>query len=81
MTADHRPRRSGGKRNSPDTRRFYEIVAVCGTTLKSVIQEKFGYGIMSAIDFKMVADEAAPPARPSAGASRWTPCPFLRAEK
>jgi cyanate lyase len=33
--------------------RFYELVAVYGTTLKDVIQEKFGYGIMSAIDFKM----------------------------
>jgi cyanate lyase len=33
--------------------RFYEIVAVYGTTIKDVIQEKFGYGIMSAIDFRM----------------------------
>jgi cyanate lyase len=33
--------------------RFYEIVAIYGTTLKDVIQEKFGYGIMSAIDFRM----------------------------
>ena len=33
--------------------RFYELVAVYGTTIKDVIQEKFGYGIMSAIDFKM----------------------------
>ena len=33
--------------------RFYEIVQVYGLTLKSVIQEKFGDGIMSAIDFSM----------------------------
>jgi cyanate lyase len=33
--------------------RFYELVAVYGTTFKEVIQEKFGYGIMSAIDFRM----------------------------
>jgi cyanate lyase len=33
--------------------RFYELVAVYGTTIKDVIQEKFGYGIMSAIDFRM----------------------------
>ena len=33
--------------------RFYELVAVYGTTFKEVIQEKFGHGIMSAIDFKM----------------------------
>lgn len=33
--------------------RFYEIVGVYGETLKEVIQEKFGDGIMSAIDFSM----------------------------
>ncbi|AKU28025.1 MAG: cyanase [Parageobacillus thermoglucosidasius] len=33
--------------------RFYEIIQVYGTTLKEVIQEMFGEGIMSAIDFRM----------------------------
>ncbi len=33
--------------------RFYEILQVYGTTLKDVIQEKCGGGIMSAIDFTM----------------------------
>ncbi|KZN14869.1 cyanase [Marinomonas sp. TW1] len=33
--------------------RLYEIVGVYGPTLKEVIQEKFGDGIMSAIDFSM----------------------------
>jgi len=33
--------------------RFYEIVQVYGTTLKAVIHEQFGDGIMSAIDFTM----------------------------
>ena len=33
--------------------RFYEILAVYGLPLKDVIQEKFGDGIMSAIDFTM----------------------------
>jgi len=33
--------------------RLYEIVGVYGETLKEVIQEKFGDGIMSAIDFSM----------------------------
>ncbi len=33
--------------------RFYEIVQVYGTTLKAVIHEEFGDGIMSAIDFSM----------------------------
>ena len=33
--------------------RFYEILCVYGTTLKDVIQEKCGDGIMSAIDFTL----------------------------
>ncbi len=33
--------------------RLYEIVGVYGETLKEVIQEQFGDGIMSAIDFSM----------------------------
>jgi cyanate lyase len=31
--------------------RFYELVHVYGTTLKALIHEEFGDGIMSAIDF------------------------------
>ena len=33
--------------------RFYEIVGVYGPTLKALIHEEFGDGIMSAIDFDM----------------------------
>jgi cyanate lyase len=33
--------------------RFYELVAVYGTTFKELIHEEFGDGIMSAIDFRM----------------------------
>lgn len=33
--------------------RFYELVNVYGTTLKELIHEEFGDGIMSAIDFEM----------------------------
>ncbi|WP_319413666.1 cyanase [uncultured Cohaesibacter sp.] len=33
--------------------RFYEIVGVYGSTLKALIHEEFGDGIMSAIDFDM----------------------------
>jgi cyanate lyase len=33
--------------------RFYELVHVYGTTLKALIHEEFGDGIMSAIDFQM----------------------------
>ncbi|MGD9862705.1 MAG: cyanase [Pseudodonghicola sp.] len=37
----------------PCVYRFYEIVGVYGPTLKALIHEKFGDGIMSAIDFDM----------------------------
>jgi cyanate lyase len=33
--------------------RFYELVQVYGTTWKALIEEEFGDGIMSAIDFDM----------------------------
>ena len=33
--------------------RFYELVQVYGTTWKALIQDEFGDGIMSAIDFEM----------------------------
>jgi cyanate lyase len=37
----------------PTIYRFYEIVQVYGTTLKDLIHEEFGDGIMSAIDFDL----------------------------
>ena len=37
----------------PCVYRLYEIVGVYGTTIKDLIQEEFGDGIMSAIDFDM----------------------------
>lgn len=33
--------------------RWYEVVSVYGTTIKELIHEEFGDGIMSAIDFSM----------------------------
>ncbi len=33
--------------------RFYELVMVYGTTVKELVHEEFGDGIMSAIDFSM----------------------------
>ena len=36
--------------------RFYELVQVYGTTWKALIQEEFGDGIMSAIDFDMALE-------------------------
>ena len=41
--------------------RLYEIVGVYGPTLKEVIQEKFGDGIMSAIDFYMSVERKHDP--------------------
>ena len=41
--------------------RLYEIVGVYGPTLKEVIQEKFGDGIMSAIDFNMSVEKEEDP--------------------
>jgi cyanate lyase len=41
--------------------RFYEILQVYGMPLKDVIQEKFGDGIMSAIDFSMHVDKVEDP--------------------
>jgi cyanate lyase len=37
--------------------RFYEIMQVYGMSLKAVIHEKFGDGIMSAIDFTLEVDK------------------------
>lgn len=41
--------------------RFYEIMQVYGMPLKDVIQEKFGDGIMSAIDFTLEVDKVEDP--------------------
>ena len=41
--------------------RFYEIMQVYGTTIKAVVNEKFGEGIMSAIDFELSIDKKQDP--------------------
>lgn len=41
--------------------RFYEIMQVYGMALKAVIHEKFGDGIMSAIDFTLDVDKEQDP--------------------
>lgn len=41
--------------------RFYEILLVYGGTLKEIIHEKFGDGIMSAIDFTMDINKVEDP--------------------
>jgi len=41
--------------------RFYEIMQVYGMPIKEVIHEKFGDGIMSAIDFTLEVDKVEDP--------------------
>jgi cyanate lyase len=41
--------------------RFYELVQVYGTTWKAMIEEEFGDGIMSAIDFDMTMERQPDP--------------------
>ena len=41
--------------------RFYELVMVNGPALKALIEEEFGDGIMSAIDFDLELDRLAHP--------------------
>ena len=41
--------------------RFYEILQVYGMPLKAVIHEKFGDGIMSAVDFTMAVEKEEDP--------------------
>lgn len=46
----------------PVVYRLYEVVGVYGDTIKEIIGEKFGDGIMSAIDFSMDIDKEENPA-------------------
>ncbi|WP_447651805.1 cyanase [Pseudomonas abietaniphila] len=42
-----------GVPTDPTVYRFYEMIQVYGTTLKAIVHEQFGDGIISAINFKM----------------------------
>jgi len=50
-----------GPPTDPLIYRFYELVQVYGTTFKELIQEEFGDGIMSAIDFDMKMERLPDP--------------------
>ncbi|MDH6244095.1 cyanase [Mycobacterium sp. OTB74] len=43
----------GGVPTDPTIYRFYEMLQVYGTTLKALVHEEFGDGIISAINFKL----------------------------
>ncbi len=45
----------------PAIYRFYEMMQVYGTTLKALVHEQFGDGIISAINFKMDIKKVADP--------------------
>jgi cyanate lyase len=47
--------------SDPLVYRFYELVSVYGTTIKELIHEEFGDGIMSAIDFEMAISRESDP--------------------
>ncbi len=51
----------GAAPTDPLIYRFYELVQVYGTTWKELIQEEFGDGIMSAIDFDMTIERQPDP--------------------
>jgi cyanate lyase len=46
----------------PTIYRFYEVLQVYGPTIKELIHEQFGDGIMSAINFRMDVARVADPA-------------------
>jgi len=43
----------GGVPTDPTIYRFYEMLQVYGSTLKALVHEQFGDGIISAINFKL----------------------------
>jgi cyanate lyase len=43
----------GGIPTDPTIYRFYEMIQIYGTTLKALVHEQFGDGIISAINFKL----------------------------
>lgn len=50
-----------GVPTDPTIYRFYEIVQVYGTTLKALVHEKFGDGIISAINFTLKVEKVKDP--------------------
>lgn len=53
MTVPYRGSLKSAVPTDPLIYRLYEIVMIYGTTMKGLIEEEFGDGIMSAIDFDM----------------------------
>ncbi|MFF5125887.1 cyanase [Streptomyces syringium] len=51
----------GAVPTDPTIYRFYEMLQVYGTTLKALVHEQFGDGIISAINFKLDVKKVADP--------------------
>jgi cyanate lyase len=51
----------GGVPSDPTVYRFYEMIQIYGTTLKALVHEEFGDGIISAINFKLDMQKVADP--------------------
>ncbi|MFF4814393.1 cyanase [Kitasatospora sp. NPDC001309] len=51
----------GGIPTDPTVYRFYEMLQVYGTTLKALVHEQLGDGIISAINFKLDVRKVADP--------------------
>ncbi|MFY4723135.1 cyanase [Streptomyces sp. LaBMicrA B280] len=51
----------GAVPTDPTIYRFYEMLQVYGTTLKALVHEEFGDGIISAINFKLDVKKVADP--------------------
>ncbi|MCX4966762.1 cyanase [Streptomyces sp. NBC_00654] len=51
----------GGIPTDPTIYRFYEMLQVYGTTLKALVHEQFGDGIISAINFTLDVKKVADP--------------------
>ncbi|MFB7463513.1 cyanase [Streptomyces sp. NPDC056224] len=51
----------GGLPTDPTIYRFHEMLQVYGTTLKALVHEQFGDGIISAINFKLDVRKVADP--------------------
>ncbi len=53
--------RSARRCPDPLIYRLYELMQVYGTTIKTLVEEEFGDGIMSAIDFSFAVDRQPDP--------------------
>lgn len=51
----------GGIPTDPTIYRFHEMLLVYGTTLKALVHEQFGDGIISAINFRLDVKKVADP--------------------